>query len=77
MADIRFIETGSTPDDEHLLLTGSSDTNVKLWDMRAKDPVATFKDHTQGVNCGRFSPDGEWIVTGSDDGDIIIWDIST
>lgn len=45
--------------------------------MRAKKCVKTFKGHTKGVNCGKFSPDGCWVVTGSDDGDIIIWDIKT
>ena len=48
-----------------------------MWDIRTSQAVATFKSHTKGVNCGRFSPDGEWVVTGSGDGDINIWDIST
>lgn len=72
---MRFIECGKNPEDNHLLLSGSGDTNVKMWDMRVKKCIKTFRGHTKGVNCGQFSPDGNWVVTGSDDGDVIIWDI--
>lgn len=60
-----------------MLLTGSGDTNAKLWDLRTKKCIKTYKGHTKSVNCGKLSPDGNWVVTGSDDGDIIIWDLKT
>jgi hypothetical protein len=77
MTETRFIETGQTEDDENLMLSGSGDTNLKLWDIRTKKAVKTFKGHTKGVNCGKFSPDGEWIVSGDDAGDIMVWDMKT
>lgn len=77
LTEVKFLEPGYCEEDQHLLLTGSGDTNVKLWDIWAKKCYKTFKGHTKAVNCGKLSPDGNWVVTGSDDGDIIIWDIKT
>jgi katanin p80 WD40 repeat-containing subunit B1 len=30
--------------------SGSLDTNVKIWDIRRKACIQTYKDHTQAVN---------------------------
>jgi WD40 repeat protein len=52
------------------LITGSQDTNVKLWDLRRKEAIFTYKGHTTGVRKVATSPDGNWVCSGSDDGDI-------
>jgi katanin p80 WD40 repeat-containing subunit B1 len=52
------------------LATGSLDTNVKVWDLRGKDCIRTFKGHTKGINHLSFSPDGRWIASGSEDGTV-------
>jgi len=75
LTEIKFVEPGMYEEDTNLILTGSADTNVKIWDSRVRKCVKTFKGHTKSVNCGKFSPDSNWVVTGSDDGDIIIWDV--
>lgn len=53
---------------ESTLISGSMDTNVKLWNMRDKDAVATFKGHNAGVTHVKFSPDGNWVASASADG---------
>lgn len=35
---------------ENLLASGSADTSVKLWDLRTKNAVSTFKTHRKRVN---------------------------
>lgn len=47
--------------------SGSLDTNLKIWDIRKKGCIHTYKGHTRGVNAIRFTPDGRWIVSGGED----------
>ncbi|KAI7994536.1 hypothetical protein LOK49_LG11G00038 [Camellia lanceoleosa] len=41
--------------------SGSLDTNLKIWDIRRKGCIHTYKGHTRGVNAIRFTPDGRWV----------------
>lgn len=50
------------------MVSGSADTNVKVWDLRSKDVAQTYKGHDAAVTHARFSPDGRWVATGSRDG---------
>lgn len=47
--------------------SGSLDTNLKIWDIRRKGCIHTYKGHTRGVNAIRFTPDGRWVVSGGED----------
>lgn len=47
--------------------SGSLDTNLKIWDIRRKNCIHTYKGHTRGVNAIRFAPDGRWVVSGGED----------
>jgi WD40 repeat protein len=59
------------------LVSGSLDTNVKVWDPRAKNCVVTFKGHNEQITCLDISPDSSTIVSGSMDGTLKLWDIRT
>lgn len=51
-----------------IFASGSSDTNLKIWDIRLKGGcIYTCKGHTRGVNAIRFTPDGRWVVSGGED----------
>lgn len=52
------------------IASGSSDTNVRVWDLRRKICHQTFKGHAKGACCLAFSPDGKWIASGSEDGEV-------
>jgi WD40 repeat protein len=60
-------------------VTGSTDTNIKVWDLRMKSNqnVLTFKEHSGPVNCLALSPDARWVASGGDDGALKIWDITS
>lgn len=51
----------------NILISGSYDSTIKVWDTRQKSCVYSFKGHTAQINCLDCSPDGRWIVSGSQD----------
>ena len=67
---------GFSPDGA-LLVSGSWDCNVKLWDMQTGGVVKTFWDHTNWVNSVSISADCTIIASGSRDKSVHLWDIQT
>jgi len=62
--------------DGSLLVSGSDDETVKLWDMQT-GVVKTFYGHTHWVRSVSISSDCTRIASGSDDRTIRLWDIQT
>jgi katanin p80 WD40 repeat-containing subunit B1 len=52
------------------------DTNLKVWDIRHKSCIQTYKGHSKQINDVRFSPDGRWVISGSLDGAVKLWDLT-
>ena len=50
--------------------TGSLDTNLKVWDLRRKDCIQTYKGHGKGVTHVAISPDGRWVASGCEAGQV-------
>ncbi len=59
------------------LVSGSSDTTVKLWDARSGELLLTLSGHRRAVDDVAFSADGRRIVSGSRDRTIRMWDSDT
>ncbi|XP_061363012.1 katanin p80 WD40 repeat-containing subunit B1 homolog KTN80.1-like isoform X2 [Gastrolobium bilobum] len=52
------------------------DTNLKIWDIRKKGCIHTYKGHSQGVSTIKFTPDGRWVVSGGFDNIVKVWDLT-
>jgi len=60
-----------------IIVSGSLDNTIKVWDVENGKLLATFRGHTDSVSSVVISPDGETIVSGSFDKTIKIWDIKS
>lgn len=62
-----------------LLVSGSEDKAVKLWDVQTGGVIKTFKDkdHTSAILAVSISPDRNTIASGTQDGTVRLWDIRT
>jgi katanin p80 WD40 repeat-containing subunit B1 len=58
----------------NMIVSGSLDTNVKVWDLRGKKSMHTLKSHAKPITCVDISVDGRVIGTGSADSYIKIWE---
>lgn len=63
--------------DGRLIVAGSEETNVKLFDMQTKNLLRLFKGHTAPVHRTFFIPNQPQIVSFSDDKSVRLWDIGT
>ncbi|KAH9178197.1 ribosome biogenesis protein Sqt1 [Lactarius sanguifluus] len=57
-----------------VLLAGSNDSTVWLWQLPSGHTMQVFAGHTGPVQCGDFTPDGKRIVTACGDNTLIYWD---
>jgi len=57
-----------------VLLAGSNDSTVWLWQLPSGNTMQVFAGHTGPVQCGEFTPDGKRIVTACGDNTLIYWD---
>ncbi|KAJ7274382.1 WD40-repeat-containing domain protein [Mycena haematopus] len=58
----------------NVLLAGSNDSTLWLWQLPSGNTMQVFAGHTGPVQCGEFTPDGKRIVTACADGLLIFWD---
>ncbi|ERN04440.1 hypothetical protein AMTR_s00133p00094810 [Amborella trichopoda] len=61
----------------HVILAGSDESNVWMWNADKHALLNMFSGHGGPVTCGDFTPDGKTICTGSDDASLRIWNPKT
>lgn len=61
----------------NLLVSGSSDENLRIWDVRGGRCLRTLAAHSDPVTSVEFSSDGTLVASGSQDGLIRLWDTRT
>jgi WD40 repeat protein len=60
-----------------LLISGSVDQTIRVWEVKTGQCLAILKGHESRVRSVAFSPDGKLILSSSDDGTIKLWDRQT
>jgi len=64
------------PSEANLLLTGSQDGTMKLFDLRKREVINTFESHSESVRDIKFSPFRESIFSSvQENGNVQIWDL--
>lgn len=58
----------------HLVVTGSSDGAVRIWDTRQSHYIAKFTGHTDSVR-SLFVANGDTVVSGSSDATVRVWSL--
>ena len=63
--------------DGTLIVSGSRDGLVRVWDASTGKELNVLNGHTDSVNSVTFSTDGKHIVSGSHDNSVRLWDTSS
>lgn len=63
--------------DSKILISGSRDQSIKVWNLETNEQIRTLKGHSEGVCAIALSPDGEIIASGSADKTIKLWHLDS
>jgi WD40 repeat protein len=63
--------------DNRLVLSGSRDTTLRLWDLTTGKCLRIFEGHADWVNSVCLSSDNRWALSGSGDKTLRFWDVAT
>jgi WD40 repeat protein len=61
--------------DGKLLVSGSRDQTIRLWNVATGKELKVLEGHTNGVTGLAFLPDSTYLISGSDDGSMRVWGI--
>ncbi|BGP14778.1 hypothetical protein JCM10213_004284 [Rhodosporidiobolus nylandii] len=66
----------TTPSGRELLISGSWDKSVRVWDIATKTCISTTVAHIDFVKCLHVIPSLQLLLTGSSDKDLRAWDLT-
>ncbi|MCH7497979.1 MAG: WD40 repeat domain-containing protein [Candidatus Marinimicrobia bacterium] len=59
----------------HLLVTGSDDANLVIWDLQTGQQLHVLSGHKQAISSISLSPGGTYLASASINGSVIVWDL--
>ena len=59
--------------DGKILVSGSYDATIRLWDIATGEQLHTLEGHTYSITSVAVSPNGSIIASGSFDGTVLLW----
>jgi len=62
--------------DGDLLISGSQDNAVRVWQTETGQSIKTFRGHDSAVRACQISPDGKYVYSGSEDQRAILWSVN-
>ncbi|KAJ5198747.1 uncharacterized protein N7498_007864, partial [Penicillium cinerascens] len=71
------VESVAFSRDGRLLVSGSGDMTVRVWDPATGALIQTLEGHSDSVHSVAFSPDGRLLASGSEDQTVRLWDPAT
>ena len=72
-----YVTTVAFSPDGRYILSGSSDTTVRLWDTATATELRRFEGHFNTIWSVAFSSDGNYILSGSEDKTVRLWGTAT
>ena len=60
-----------------MIVSGSNDHTIKIWDVKTGKVIKTLKGHMYSVESVAWSYNGLMIVSGSLDNTVNIWDVKS
>jgi WD40 repeat protein len=60
---------------DHLIVSGSSDTNAKVWDLRTKNCQHNIKNHNKKITALAIGKESRILATGGEDGVVQTFDL--
>ena len=70
-----FINCLAISPDGEILVSGSADNSIRLWNFATGKALKTLTGHASYVNAIAITPDGKTLVSGSADTTIKLWDL--
>lgn len=55
--------------------TGTSDSEIRVWDLKDRNNVANFPGHSGPISSLAFSENGYYLATSADDASVKLWDL--
>ncbi|KAJ3342375.1 POC1 centriolar protein A [Gonapodya sp. JEL0774] len=74
---LNWVRSANFSPDSRLVVSGSDDKTVKLWDLGSKACVKTYWDHTGMITSVAFHPSGHIIASASTDRSVRLFDART